>query len=94
MYLFFFKILFFKAIFYKKLFLTLSIHSFYILYTINDIYKERLKCILLKKEFNHPFKILVITPNKKMIEGIIKKTNFFTYSNYLFFINLILWLFF
>lgn len=93
-YLFFFKILFFKTIFYKKIFLSSSIHLFYILYSINDIYKERLNCIELKKEFNHPFKILVITPNKKMIENIIKKTNFFSYSNYLFFINLMLWLFF
>lgn len=93
-YLLFFKILLFKTEFYKKLLITSSIYIFYILYTINDIYKERLKCIIDKKEFNHHLKILVFTPNKKLIETIIRKTNFFSYSNYLFLINLILILFF
>ncbi len=92
-YLFFFKILFLKTEFYKKLFITSSIHIFFLLTIINDIYKERLKCIITKKEFNHHLKILVFTPNKKVIEDIIKKTSFFTYSNYLLFLNFILMLF-
>lgn len=93
-YLFFFKILFLENKFYKKILLNLSIYIFYLLYNINDIYKERLECINLKKEFSHPLKILVLTPNKKTIENIIKKTDFFNYSNYLFFINIMLWLFY
>jgi len=93
-YLFFFNILFLKNNFYKKILVNFSIYIFYLLYNINDIYKARLECINLKKEFSHPLKILILTPNKKIIENIIKKTDFFNYSNYLFFINIMLWLFY
>ena len=57
---------------------------------INYIYKERMECIDLNKEFYHPFKIIILSPNKKFILNIINKTQFFTYSNFLLFINLLL----
>jgi hypothetical protein len=60
---------------------------------INELYSARLKSIELKKDFYHPFKILIITPNKKNIENIINKTNLFTQSSFLFFINLFLIIF-
>ena len=82
-YLFFLKLLLFNKIF------LLSIFSlFYSLMNINQIYKERIKSIENKEIFNHPLKILVITPNKNTIENIIKKTNIFTFHNFLFFVNI------
>ena len=89
-YLFYMKIFFLNMSFYKKIFFLSLCSTFYFINIINNIYTERLKCIENKSEFNNFFKILVITPNKKFIENIIRKTQFFTYSNYLFFINALL----
>jgi hypothetical protein len=57
---------------------------------INDIYSERLECIKLNKEFYHPLKIIILSPDKKFILNIINKTRFFTYTNFLLFINILL----
>ena len=92
MYLFFFKILFLKIILLKRLFLLYSFYTFYIVQNINYIYKERLKYIELKKDFIHPLKILIISPNKEFIENMINNTRFFTYTNYLLFINILLYI--
>lgn len=92
-YLFYIKLIFNNIFLYKKIVLCTSIFTFYLLYKINEIYKERLNCIETKEEFRHPLKILVITPNKKIIEKIVNNTNYFTYSKYLFFINFLIWIF-
>jgi hypothetical protein len=92
MYLFFFKILFLNKELYIKLFLLSFVYSFYFVYSVNYIYKKRLTCIENKEELNHYLKILIITPNKEMIKNIIKKTRFFTYSNFLIFINVLLFI--
>jgi hypothetical protein len=56
---------------------------------INNIYTKRLECIDLNKEFYHPFKIIILSPNKNFIKNIINKTKYFTYSNFLIFVNLL-----
>ena len=89
-YLLFMYLFFLKFLFLNKIFLLISMSLFYIMHNINITYKDRLKSIENKKEFNHPLKILIITSNKKNIENIIYNTRFFTYSNYLFFINILL----
>jgi len=90
MYLFFFKILFLKLNLYKIILILFIFMLFYFLNNVNYIYKERIKCIENNTELNHFLKILIISPNKKYIEKIIHTTRFFTYSNYLFFINILL----
>jgi len=92
MYLFFFKILFLNKNLYIKIFLLNSIYLFYFGYSINFIYKKRLESIENNKELNHYLKILIITPNKETIEKIIKNTRIFTYSNFLIFINILLFM--
>lgn len=92
-FLFFFKIIFLDIYFYKKVLLLLLFSKFYITICINDLYKARLKSIELKKEFHHPLKILVITPNINTIKNIINKTQYFNLSSYMFFINVCLILF-
>ena len=87
-YLFFFKIFFLKIYFYYKMLFLLSSTTFYSLMTINNIYSKRLECINMNQDFYHPLKILIINPNKKFIQNIINKTKFFTYSNFLIFINI------
>lgn len=92
LYLLFLKILFLRIILYKKIFMLFSFSVFYFLHNLNYIYKERLKFIELKKDFIHPLKILIISPNRPFIENIINKTKYFTYENYLLFINLLLFI--
>jgi hypothetical protein len=87
LYFLFLKISFLKIYFYNKIFLLSSLSLFYLLITINDVYKKRLESINLNKEFYHPLKIIIFTPDKKVIQNIIEKTNFFTYSNFLLFVN-------
>jgi len=91
-YLLFMYLLFLKILFLNKLLLLICTILFYSIHNINIVYKERLKCIETKKEFIHPLKIVIITPNKQIIEKIIYNTRFFTYSNYLFFINIMLYM--
>ena len=87
-----FKIYFIKISSFKKIFIVSSKLLFYSLHNINIIYKERLKCIEDKnKIFDHYLKILIISPNKKIIGNIAKYTEFFSYSNLLFFINILLY---
>ena len=93
MYLLFFKIFFLKIQFYNKILMYSLLNSFYLLMNINFIYKERLKCIEEQKEFRHKLKFLIISPEKSFIEKVIYKTRFFTYSNFLFFINILIYLF-
>jgi hypothetical protein len=93
MYLLFFKIFFLKILFYKKIFMYICLNSFYFLLNINFIYKERLKCIEENKEFRNKLKFLIISPEKNFIEKVIYKTRFFTYSNFLFLINVLIYLF-
>lgn len=91
-YLLFFKIFFLKIFFYKKIFMYFCLNSFYILLNVNFIYRERLKCIEENKEFRHNLKFLIISPEKNVIEKIIHKTQFFNYSNFLFLINILIYL--
>jgi hypothetical protein len=91
-YLFFFKIFFLKIYFYYKIFFFTNFTLFYVLMSVNDIYNQRLECIILNKEFYHPLKFLILSPNKKFISNIANKTKFFTYSNFLLFTNLLLFL--
>ncbi len=93
MYLFMFKIAYMNIHLFKKSLLMISYITFYSLIHINEIYNERFKCITNKEKFDHPLKILIITPNKKIIQNIINKTSFFTFSNFLLFINISLYLF-
>jgi hypothetical protein len=90
LYLFFFKIIFLKIYFQYKIAFFISSTLFYLLMTINDIYNKRLECITVNKEFYHPLKIIILSPNKKFITNVINKTKLFTYSNFLLFINIIL----
>jgi hypothetical protein len=92
-YILFIYLFFIKLLLLKKIFLLTSFSIFYSLININIIYKERLKSIENKELFTHPLKILIITPNKNTIEKIIKKTNIFNFTNFLFFVNIfIYWL--
>jgi hypothetical protein len=92
-YLFYLKIFFLNLQFYKKGFLLFLYSLFYFIYNIHIIYKERLGCIENKTEFRNKFKILIISPNKKFIENIVNRTKYFTYSNYLYFINFLIFVF-
>jgi hypothetical protein len=92
-YLLYIKIFFFNLEFYKKVILLLSYSLFYFIYNVHIIYHERLECIENKTEFKNKFKILIISPNKKFIENIVNKTKYFTYSNYLYFINFLIYIF-
>jgi len=92
-YLFFLKLIFIDMYKIKKIFMITSLLLFYLLININEIYSERIKCIENKEIFNHPLKILVITPKKDLIQKIINKTKIFTFSNFLLFINVSLYLF-
>lgn len=92
MYLFFLKIYFHPIYFYKKTILLCLYNSFYLLYRVNHVYKKRLVSIENNSEFSDEFKILIISPDTKFIKNIIHITRFFTYSNYLFFINILLFL--
>lgn len=93
LYLLFLKILFLRIVLYKKMFILSSFSIFYFLHNLNYIYKERLKYIELKKDFIHPLKIFIISPNKDFIKTVIHKTTYFTHGNYLLFINLLLFIF-
>lgn len=93
MYLLLFKIAFFNIHSFKKTFLLFSYFTFFSLIHINEIYTERFKCITNKEKFDHPLKILIITPNKKLIQNIMNNTHIFTLSNFLLFINISLYLF-
>jgi len=75
---------------FKKSFLILSSLSFYLLYRINNTYTKRLESIENKNTFNDEFKILIISPDINFIKKIINLTQLFTYNNYLFFINILL----
>jgi len=91
-YLFWLKISFMNVRLFKKILLLSIFSTFYMLVNINEIYKQRLKCIENNEIFIHPLKILVLTPNKNIIQNIIKKTNIFTYGNFLLCINLFVYL--
>jgi len=91
-YLFWLKISFMNVRLFKKILLLSIFSTFYMLVNINEIYKQRLKCIENNEIFTHPLKILVLTPNKNIIQNIIKKTNIFTYGNFLLCINLFVYL--
>jgi hypothetical protein len=89
-YLFSLKILFLRLYIYYKIFFFINFILFYILMNINDIYYKRIQSINLNKEFYHPFKIIILSPNKEFMLNIFNKTKFFTYSNFLLFINILL----
>ena len=86
-YILFIYLFFLKLLLFNKIFLLSIFSIFYSLVNINQIYKERIKSIENKEIFTHPLKILIITPNKNTIENIIKKTNIFSFNNFLFFVN-------
>jgi len=91
-YLFYLKICFHHINYFKKIILISLFSMFYMGYRINHVYKKRLISIENKSEFVDELKILIISPDIKFINRVIDITNFFTYSNYLFFINILLFL--
>jgi hypothetical protein len=93
LYLYTLKIIFLKTNFLNRMFILFTLSGFYLLININYIYKERLKYIKLKEDFRHPLKIFIISPSKTFIESVIKKTNYFTYNNFLYLINIIIYSF-
>ena len=92
-YLFFMKLLLMNIGEFKRTILLSTFSVFYSLVNVNEIYKERLKSIENEQSFNHPFKILIVTPNKDTIKKIIQKTKIFTMNNFLLCINLFLYMF-
>jgi hypothetical protein len=90
MYLFYMKILLMNIYTYKKTMIISSTSIFYGLHILNNVYKERLECIEDKKEFTNSLKLLVVTPNKNIIKKVITYTSFFSYSNFLILINILL----
>jgi hypothetical protein len=94
MYLLHFKICLHNTSIFNKLLLISSSSTFYLLYRINNVYKKRLESIENKDLFDDEFKILIISPDKKFIKRVIDLTQLFTYDNYLFFINILLFVLF
>ncbi len=92
-YMLFLKISFLNSHILKKIFMIFIISIFYSGMIINETYKDRLLSIENKEEFRNNLKILIISPNKKFIENVVNKTEFFTYSNLLLFINAVVYLF-
>jgi len=92
MYLFYLKICFHHINYVKKIILISLCSAFYMGYRVNHVYKKRLISIENNSEFIDEFKILIISPDIKLINRIINITRFFTYGNYLFFINILLFL--
>ncbi len=92
MYLYLLKLLFMNIHIFKKTTLISSTIAFYSLVNINELYNARYKSIKNKEIFNHPLKILIVTPNINTIKNIIHKTRLFTFSNMLLFINVSLFL--
>jgi len=93
LYLLTLKITFLKIYYINKILLSTILSVFFVLMNINYIYKKRLECIELKKDFIHPLKILIISPSKPYIEAVINKTKYCTYGNFLFVINICIYLF-
>ena len=96
-YLFFFKIVFLNISISNKIYIIFLQSLFYLLYQIHNIYKERLLCIenkIVNKNIDkNILKLLIISPDKEIIQKITYSTRFANYSNYLFFINIVLYLF-
>ena len=90
-YFLFLKIMFLDILIYNKIIFNLLLSMFCLLTSINNVYEDRLLCINNKKEINHPFKILIITSSKKLIENIAYKTRFFSFENLLIFTNILLY---
>lgn len=90
-YFLFLKIMFLDTLIYNKIIFNLLLSIFCLLTSINNVYEDRLLCINNKKEINHPFKILIITSSKKLIENIAYKTRFFSFENLLIFTNILLY---
>jgi len=93
LYLLSLKILFLKIYYINKILLSSILSIFFGLMNINYIYKERLKYIELKQDFRHPLKILIISPSISFIENIIYRTKYCTYENFLFLINICMYIF-
>lgn len=93
LYLLSLKITFLKIYYINKILLSSILSIFFTLMNINYIYTKRLECIELKKDFTHPLKILIISPSKSYIESVINKTKYCTYGNFLFVINICIYLF-
>jgi hypothetical protein len=92
-YLLLLKLLFINKNIYAKTFLLVSISLFNMLSNINYIYRKRIKSIDEKKDLNHFYKFLIITPNKNIMEKIVHNTRFFNYSTFLIFLNFIFYIF-
>ena len=104
-YLFFFKIYFLDINSSNKFSIIFLQNLFYFLVQIHDIYKQRLLLIESKnKEKNKKeeknndmnkniLKLFIVSPDKKVIERIAYSIRFATYSNYLFFLNMVIYIF-
>lgn len=97
-YLFFFKIYFLENISPSKKFYIIFLQNlFHFLVNIHDIYKQRLLYIKTKNNDKYMnkniLKLFILSPDKKIIEKITHSICFATYSNYLFFLNIVLYLF-
>jgi len=93
LYLLSLKILFLKIYYINKILLSSTLSIFFTLMNINYIYQERLKYIELKQDFRHPLKILIISPSIPFIENVINRTKYCTYENFLFLINICMYIF-
>jgi hypothetical protein len=89
-YLFFFKIIFYKAIFRKKIILLFILSTYYLMLNINNVYRERLLCLELKKDFKHYLHFLIISPDIIFIKKVIDYSINFNYGNLLFLINILI----
>lgn len=79
------------VLFQKKLIITYMI-LFHFGMNIHSAYKKRYLYIQDKVDMNYGLleKILIFTPNKKTIQKISYYTRFFTFSNYLFFLSILI----
>ena len=97
-YIVLFYLTFMKVILYNKYMIStiyiFLISIFYILYLINYTYKKRLLSINNNSEFIEPLKFLIITSNKNIICNIVDKTKFFTFTNFIFYLNILNYLLF
>jgi hypothetical protein len=83
----------------KKYVLLFLTNIFVFLVNINYIYKKRLLSIenkdfiVSKNKITDYLKIFIISPNKEFIKKVVHLTKYFTYSNYLVFINILIYIF-
>lgn len=98
--IYFFDYLLFNQIYFNnnikstnKFFLIFNIFLFQMGIIIHKLFKKRLHCIKTKKELNDNFDFLFLIHGLEDIDNVIQKTKFMNYSNFYFFINVLLFIF-